>query len=478
MTSAFQVDCERKRNYQDPQLRWTACATCGVIRKFHYDLGHKFRRMTDREWREYCGTDGIAEAPYSRAVVIGQGRIELECGHWQDTAFADALLPGTFTDCKQCEKEKRMGWLNGKAVAMDAPENGWSKASVPPPALAESDKQTALIVPDNKNGSTAEVARFLPVMDIQQAVARRDVIVQAMKQLMVDGVDYGKIPGGERPALMKPGAEKLCNLFGLTIRYRFDEKVEDWSGERHGGEPFFYYQLLAQVYRGDFLIAEGLGSCNSWEAKYRWRKGERTCPECGQSTIIKGRAEFGGGWLCFKKKGGCGKLFLDGDQTIEGQQVGRKPNPDVADQVNTILKMARKRAMVDGVVNATSASEFFTQDVEDFTPPQEDIDIGGRQPNSRSAQQYVAEQKIRTGNIEPIRPGWKNMAEMAKAFEGMRTEVGETAWGEELERYGWRDVAAIRNALDAIKGAGPAKDAVKAKVLDLYRHLEARKEGK
>ena len=60
---------------------------------------------------------------------------------------------------------------------------------------------------------------------------------------------------------------------------------------------------------------------------------------------------------------------------IESQQAGRKPNPDAADVVNTVLKMAYKRAKVATTINATSASEFFTQDVEDFAT--------GQQPRSR-----------------------------------------------------------------------------------------------
>lgn len=31
------------------------------------------------------------------------------------------------------------------------------------------------------------------------------------------------------------------------------------------------------------------------------------CPDCGETkAVIKGKAEYGGGYLCFKKKGGCG----------------------------------------------------------------------------------------------------------------------------------------------------------------------------
>jgi hypothetical protein len=51
---------------------------------------------------------------------------------------------------------------------------------------------------------------------------------------------------------------------------------------------------------------------------------------------------------------------------IESQQVGRAPNPDIADQVNTIQKMGQKRALVAACLLAVNASEFFTQDVEDM----------------------------------------------------------------------------------------------------------------
>jgi predicted RNA-binding Zn-ribbon protein involved in translation (DUF1610 family) len=80
------------------------------------------------------------------------------------------------------------------------------------------------------------------------------------------------------------------------------------------------------------VIAEGDGSCNSRETKYRYRTSERVCPACGQATIIKGRDDYGGGWLCYAKKGGCGAKYKDGDKTIEEQKTGRIPNPDIADK--------------------------------------------------------------------------------------------------------------------------------------------------
>ena len=46
--------------------------------------------------------------------------------------------------------------------------------------------------------------------------------------------------------------------------------------------------------------------------------------------------------------------------------VYRVPNEDVASLVNTILKMAVKRAFIDGCLRAVNASEYFTQDIEDL----------------------------------------------------------------------------------------------------------------
>lgn len=203
-------------------------------------------------------------------------------------------------------------------------------------------------------------------MDMSEASDRRNQIIQFTKSILVESIDFGIIPGTDKPTLLKPGAEKLATFFGLSKHFQVIEKIEDWTGKDHNGELFFYYLYRCSLYRGDLLIAESDGSCNSFESKYRWRKAERVCPNCGQAAIIKGRPEYGGGWLCFAKKGGCGAKFDIGDQAIEGQTVGRVPNPDIADQVNTFQKMAQKRALVAATLLAVNASEFFTQDMEDY----------------------------------------------------------------------------------------------------------------
>jgi hypothetical protein len=114
------------------------------------------------------------------------------------------------------------------------------------------------------------------------------------------------------------------------------------------------------------IWGEGVGSCSTLETKFRYRKAEQTCPKCGKPTIIKGKKEYGGGWLCYQKKGGCGAKFVDGDKDIENQNMGRIEHDNPADYYNTVLKMAKKRAQVDAILTATAASDIFTQDVEEM----------------------------------------------------------------------------------------------------------------
>ena len=209
-------------------------------------------------------------------------------------------------------------------------------------------------------------SQFMPAMSIELAVERYNTITEFVSRVLRRDVDYGMIPGTDKLTLLKPGAEKLTTFFGLSTRFQLLERIEDWTGEDHGGEPFFYYLYRCQLSRGDLLVAEADGSCNSRETKYRYREAQRVCPECGQAAIIKGKEEYGGGWLCFRKKGGCGAKFPNGDAVIESQQTGRVPNAEIADQVNTIQKMGQKRSLIAATLLAVNASEFFTQDVEDF----------------------------------------------------------------------------------------------------------------
>lgn len=225
--------------------------------------------------------------------------------------------------------------------------------------------------------STSEIIQVVPsdpyllspVMNLALARQRLQEFQAFVRDYLVEGEDFGKIPGAPKPTLLKPGADKLCELYGLADDYEFIERVEDFD---KGLFDYTIKCILTDRRRG-CLVSTGLGSCNSLEQKYRWRESRRACPQCGKESIIKGKEEYGGGWLCFAKKGGCGAKFSSDDASIMEQPTGRTINEDVADLKNTILKMAKKRAKVDATLSATRSSGVFTQDIEDMPhfPPVE-----------------------------------------------------------------------------------------------------------
>jgi hypothetical protein len=92
-------------------------------------------------------------------------------------------------------------------------------------------------------------------------------------------------------------------------------------------------------------VGYGEGICSSRERNHAYRKQERTCPTCEEPAVIKGKAECGGGWVCWTRKGGCGAKFPDGDQRIEGQETGQIDNPELPDTWNPVVKMAAKRCL-------------------------------------------------------------------------------------------------------------------------------------
>lgn len=121
--------------------------------------------------------------------------------------------------------------------------------------------------------------------------------------------------------------------------------IRDWEHE------FFYFALrcrLVSKATGETL-AEGIGSCNSRENRYasRWQFPNQVPAHLDKDGL--------------KKREGTDRR---GQRYIQYLV----PNEDIATLVNTIEKMAQKRAHVAATLNATGASRIFTQDVEDMTP--------------------------------------------------------------------------------------------------------------
>ena len=205
-----------------------------------------------------------------------------------------------------------------------------------------------------------------PVVGIDEAKAKFDLVRQYTANCLTKDIDFGKVSGVSKPSLLKPGAEKICSLFGLTPKFSCVDKIMNWNGEGNpDNEPFFYFEYRCDLYRGGEFVASCDASCNSWEKKYRYRKGGLVCPDCGKQTLMK--SKYDAGYYCNSKSGGCGHKFQANDPRIVNQNIGEQKNFDTAEQVNTFQKMAQKRAYVGATLIACNLSEYYTQDVEDMS---------------------------------------------------------------------------------------------------------------
>lgn len=187
-----------------------------------------------------------------------------------------------------------------------------------------------------RGGMVPSVGRMSVAEITQNVIAVQEV----MRSLMKPEVHYGRIPGaGDKPVLLKPGAEMLCMTFRIADEYA----TEDLSRE---GVIRYRVVCVGRHQTSGTVLGQGMGECSSDEEKYRWRK--VVCQEEWDATPATMR----------RKKFSRGKA--GSHYTID--QVRTEP----ADIANTVLKMAAKRAKIAMVLNVTAASDMFSQDLEDL----------------------------------------------------------------------------------------------------------------
>lgn len=208
--------------------------------------------------------------------------------------------------------------------------------------------------------SNVQAGAKLPVADngfsmsLQELKQRASMVSQIKSQIMVPNVHFGKIPGcGDKPTLLKNGAEMLCMAFRLASDTKI-EVADLGNGHRE-------YTITTMLMSNGELVATGVGSCSTMESKYRYRGNElELVGDCPKDYWNKPRPSKYNGHSAKKDENGQWKLYRKGAKT---------ENPDIADTYNTVLKMASKRSLIDATLKATGGSCEFTQDIEDMGPP-------------------------------------------------------------------------------------------------------------
>ena len=187
---------------------------------------------------------------------------------------------------------------------------------------------------ENNEVNALSIIDTVEIDNIANTMAKIQQMQSVVQKTLKKGHDFGEVPGTSKPTLLKPGGEKICMLFGLNPEYEFLKTIEDYDKE------FFSYNIRCTLFRNGQPVAQGVGSCNSKEKKYRYINVDKV-PE---------------GYI------GTSEEFTD----KYGRTKYKINNPDICSLVNTILKMAKKRAFIDAVLQVASLSEVFTQDMEDM----------------------------------------------------------------------------------------------------------------
>jgi hypothetical protein len=149
------------------------------------------------------------------------------------------------------------------------------------------------------------------VLDPDEAHKLVESIKKMQRSVLVERVDYDRIPGTPKPSLLKPGAERLLQVFGLGHRMEVLGYDDDGEGKRRG----VTYRCTVTKMMSDgreIVVSSCDGHASHDEAKWK------NAP-----------------W-------------------------------------NTVIKMAQKRALVGATLTSTATSGLFTQDMEDAYGERED----------------------------------------------------------------------------------------------------------
>ena len=194
--------------------------------------------------------------------------------------------------------------------------------------------------------NTLSIIENIKMDHVQTTLQKINNFQQVVRANLNQNSDFGIIPGTPKPTLLKPGAEKILMMLGLQSQFEIADSTRDFE------QGFFQYQIRCRLIKNDMLITEGLGACNSKERKY-----------------IKLSAY---------------------------------------DMDNIVLKMAKKRALVDAALMVGSLSDIFTQDLED-------IDLSGDQVSTQQKVYTDESGTISTAQAKRIYALAKGDADLAKS---------------------------------------------------------------
>lgn len=193
---------------------------------------------------------------------------------------------------------------------------------------------------------TSEEGRLLPVLPprispetIQETMQSIALLQSMVKDILIRGVDYGRIPGTPQDSLWDPGASQIIGSFNCYPGQRRVLKLED-SDQKI--VALIEVPIISRATGQE--VGTGIGAASTLETKYKYRWVPNPQEWGYDEAAIK----------TFKTKSGKDE---DGNETI----LYRIPNPEHSELLNTIIKMASKRAEVDAAESLPGVSSVLRQ---------------------------------------------------------------------------------------------------------------------
>lgn len=265
-----------------------------------------------------------------------------------------------------------------------------------------------------KDKQISIVAKTKP-LTAEEVKAHVNLITSVMASVMKPKVHYDTLPGTSKPTLLKPGAEKILTTFRIACI----PEIEDLSTT----DEIRYRLTVKGVHQtADIIVGAGVGECSSNEDKYKWRG--VVCEQEWEATDERYRRT--------KWNKGYGNKAAYSVQQV-------RTNP--ADLANTILKMAKKRAMVDLCLTATAASDVFDQDLDEL-PPEVLADHQQKQKQANSAPKQAsgnANKPVTTPQCKLLRAKLNNVNKQENdlsAFFKIK-QVEELSMGQMNDAIAW-----------------------------------------
>lgn len=267
----------------------------------------------------------------------------------------------------------------------------------------------------------SELAVYEPSMTMEKAVETFNLVTSFCKKALSENIDYGVIPGTEKPTLLKPGAEKLAIWFGLAVD-DVDCKVDIIDTPK--GQVISVRSKCILRDKQGFIKGISEANCNTGEDRYQ--HGGQWIPEWElpddfdtKNADVKTQK---------KKAGGSFKKYR------------LKDSQNPWNFYNTVIKMSQKRAFVSATLMATGTSSRFTADMEDSGAERGTTETKSSQRVEPSQGELQADKDVA---LELAFKGYSSGKLKQKDYDG---------WAEKIESATSSTLPAMIKALKSLGG--------------------------